>query len=181
MAETRSRQKRYLPYIKRQQLIWLAGLWEGEGSFCKPSPSRDKEVKCSIGMCDEDVIKHVAKLLGVKYTKIHTEAMKEKQHSARYTIQFRGTRAEEFMRLVRPFMFSRRQKAIDDALSAVEEFILRSYLTDYQVNTIIGYLILGYTRQELAETFNVTPETIGLIDRKQDGRSKKVAEQIGSS
>lgn len=122
MDKIAGRPDRLLPYIKRQQLIWLAGIWEGEGSFCKPKPSRPKEPICSIRMNDEDVIAQVSSLVGVKYHKIHTQQYKDRGWNPGYALHFKGKRAREFMHLIRPLMYSRRQAAIDYALEMADNY-----------------------------------------------------------
>ncbi len=49
------------------ELYWLAGLLEGEGSFLNAPPSAPNKPRISIQMTDLEVIQKVARLLQVNY------------------------------------------------------------------------------------------------------------------
>jgi hypothetical protein len=116
MAETRSRHERQLPYIKRQQLIWLAGLIEGEGCFYT---RKDKHgiPSFTLSMTDEDVIAYAADLLGCNY---YTRQRREANAKTVYTIQINGYKVIDLIHVLLPYMFSRRRQKmleVDEAWS----------------------------------------------------------------
>lgn len=53
--------------MENNDLHWLAGLLEGEGSFMKPSPSSPNCPIISLQMTDEDIVKRVSLLFNCKY------------------------------------------------------------------------------------------------------------------
>lgn len=95
---------------------WLAGLLEGEGSFCKAPPSQPNAVIVTVEMTDRDVIERVARLFGgsaISFCKRREERWKP---SFRVTV--RGSRAVSLMGMLRPLMGQRRQRQIDAAMGS---------------------------------------------------------------
>ena len=54
----------FKPPLSPEDLHWLAGLLEGEGSFLKPLPSEQLRPIVQVHMTDKDVMDHLARLLG---------------------------------------------------------------------------------------------------------------------
>lgn len=52
--------------ISNEDLHWLAGLLEGEGSFLKGPPSAPRHPVVALQMTDEDVVSRVAAMFGRK-------------------------------------------------------------------------------------------------------------------
>lgn len=80
-------------------------------------PSAPHTPRISLSMTDEDVVSRVANLWGTSYHASHSDVAKSKGWKVQYATLVRGKRAVEWMKLLRPHMFSRRQIQIDKALS----------------------------------------------------------------
>ena len=85
--------------MRAEDLAWLAGLLEGEGSFLKAPPSSPNCPRISLEMTDKDVVERAASLMNGKV----------------------ATRAVELMRVLHPEMGSRRRSQIDAALETYIE------------------------------------------------------------
>lgn len=95
------------------QLAWLAGLLEGEGSFniaCKKYP-----VGISLSMTDKDIIETVAKWWGVSY---NSPKARQDHHKQVYKCSLRGQPAVDLMKLLLPYMGSRRSSKIVEAIAS---------------------------------------------------------------
>lgn len=97
-------------------LHWMAGLLEGEGSFYQGPPSRRAYVKVSVEMTDRDVIERVAALWGMAWRSPKNRNPAAWKQSYQTVIQ--GKKAEALMRQLYPLMGERRRKQIDVALLA---------------------------------------------------------------
>lgn len=164
MAETRSRQ-RQLPYIKRQDLIWLAGLLEGEGYFGTSGKSGCPQV--TLSMTDEDVVAYVTELLGTNYGRYKQQ---NSAHSDYYTTSVCGFRAVELMQIIKPFMFKRRQARIEEVLRGWNPSH-RKLMMD-EIISIFARHIAGFTNVEIAEQMDVTPSTISFTLSKKSAKAK---------
>lgn len=100
--------------LTEQQLHWLAGLLEGEGSFCCGPPSKPNAALIAIEMIDRDVIEKVA---GIFRTTL-VECGVRQHWQQTYRAQLRGSRAVELMTTLRPLMSLRRQIQIDRAVAS---------------------------------------------------------------
>lgn len=89
----------------RDDLLWLAGLLEGEGSF---DLHRGKYPRIRVGMTDRDVIGRAATLLGARVRL----SLKPAPNAAMWHAEVSGTKAAEIMALVLPHMGSRRSGRI---------------------------------------------------------------------
>jgi hypothetical protein len=102
--------------LDQAELYWLAGWLEGEGSFLKPPPSSPRAARISASCCDEDVIREVARILGV------APGGERSPRNARWAPIWRvlltGGRAVSIMRAVEPVMGARRQRQIREAIEA---------------------------------------------------------------
>lgn len=97
-------------------VAWLAGLLEGEGTFCVTRSGRLAYPVVQVHMCEEVVVRRAARILGT------TSVWPEKPRFARwrptYATAVSGSAAAPWMRRLRPFMGVRRTAAIDAALAA---------------------------------------------------------------
>lgn len=96
---------------------WLAGYLEGEGSFQASPPSDPNTPYITVSSTDEDVIVRVAALFRVCYTRPKRRHAHWKQE---YRVTFRGGRAADMMRRLRPLMGGRRRRQIDLALATYD-------------------------------------------------------------
>lgn len=99
------------------EVYWLAGLLEGEGSFMKGPPSAPNQPRISLQMIDEDVVKRVSNYFGLKYIQARND-LRNPQWKRAFGILIKGTKAIEFMKLIRPLMSLRRQGQIDTAIGS---------------------------------------------------------------
>jgi hypothetical protein len=121
--------------MKDSDFYWLCGLLEGEGSFMKGPPSQSNYPIISVTSTDEDVIQRVSILFSVKYQIVNKRKSHWKQS---YTVRIYGRRAVELMTKMHPFMSSRRQQQIDEAIRSYRTFPNRgsSNLTNDQIRQI---------------------------------------------
>jgi hypothetical protein len=105
-----------------EELAWLAGLLEGEGSFFlrklyrrpKNSPAWTQLIPhIQVGMTDHDVVKRVADLMGVGVT-LRSEP--SRRGKAIFATALSGWRADRLMRRLLPMMGKRRSGQIKTAL-----------------------------------------------------------------
>lgn len=94
----------------RDDIIWLAGLLEGEGSF---DAHRGKYPRIRLGMTDRDVVGRAASLMDAKVRlALHPAPNKPTWHT-----EISGTRAAEILQLILPHMGSRRSGRIAEVLA----------------------------------------------------------------
>lgn len=100
-----------------EEIAWLAGLLDGEGSFLLNRSIVGGKVylypKIVVGMTDLDVIERVADLFGTSV--YEPPKVKDRKRLWRATIQ--GAGAVSLMRLLRPWMSERRGERIDELIA----------------------------------------------------------------
>ena len=94
----------------RDDVVWLAGLLEGEGTF---DLHRGKYPRVRVAMTDRDVVGRAATLFGssIRLT------LKPAPTSPLWHAEIQGGPAAEIMRAVLPFMGTRRSGKIAEILS----------------------------------------------------------------
>jgi len=93
----------------RDDLLWLAGLLEGEGSF---DAHRGKYPRIRVAMTDRDVVGRAASLMDTKLRlSLHPAPNKATWHS-----EISGPRAAAIMREILPHMGARRSAKIAEIL-----------------------------------------------------------------
>ncbi|QNO12690.1 LAGLIDADG endonuclease [Arthrobacter phage Snek] len=93
----------------RDDLLWLAGLLEGEGTF---DAHRGKYPRIRLAMTDRDIVGRAASLMDTKIRlSLHAAPAKPTWHA-----EISGERAAEIMRQILPFMGSRRSGKIAEVL-----------------------------------------------------------------
>src|SRR5207248_1914669 len=116
------------PMISTKDIIWLAGLLEGEGCFHKQYNSNSLIIR--VVMCDKDIIDRVASLWGAKtYFKSRANTGRKDVYEAHVW----GNLATQWMMTLYSLMGIRRKTKILELLkhwkancSAPNSFILRS-------------------------------------------------------
>ncbi len=95
----------------RDDVIWLAGLLEGEGTF---DLQRGKYPRVRVSMTDRDVVGRAATLFGssIRLT------LRTAPHRPMWHAEVQGPKAVSVMRAVLPFMGARRSARIAEILSA---------------------------------------------------------------
>ena len=91
-------------------VVWLAGLLEGEGAF---DLHRDRYPRVRVGMTDRDVVGRAATLFGVGVRL----SMRPAPHSAMWHAEVSGPKAEAIMRAILPHMGARRSGRIAGILA----------------------------------------------------------------
>ena len=106
--------------MKTEDLSWIAGLLEGEGSFSlayKKSPYNEYYYpRIVISMTDEDVIQRAAIIMGAKQVYVKIKLCKK----TLYTTTIYGAKAIALMRIILPFMGIRRASKINEIISTWE-------------------------------------------------------------
>jgi hypothetical protein len=99
-------------------LMWLAGLLEGEGCFTLSRGEANSYPVISLKLCDRDIVERAARQLGAgEIRRIEPE---REEWSVTYHTSIGGHRAAGWMRRLRPLMGRRRAAAIDLALAAYQ-------------------------------------------------------------
>lgn len=117
--------------MERNDLLWLAGLWDAEGCFStaqggKPSPHGGKQMIARIAMTDADIIEYVHKLMSCKNT------IKEKNdqrcnntssvlRKKLYILTNYGKEARDFALSLAPFLSNRRRLRIEELTEVLIE------------------------------------------------------------
>lgn len=98
-----------------RSIAWVAGLLEGEGTFANAAGYP----QISASMCDRDVLERAAGIMGIPaVSRKDVIRNAERGWSPAFHISVTGSRAAEWMRVLRPFMGARRSGEIDVALAA---------------------------------------------------------------
>lgn len=157
------RRQRELPYIKRQQLIWLAGLSEGEACF-----AAQKNNGCpvyTLAMTDKDVVEHVAKLIDAS---CRMYKPKKAHWSNYYVTRISGFKASQLFELLKPYMFERRKQKIEEILDSWKP--KHRKLSSNEVDKIEALFSNEYTRIEITEILGVPYSAVQKVlqGRKAD-------------
>ncbi len=141
-----------------ESLDWLAGLLEGEGSFCPAPPSSPNRPYIALAMTDEDVVARACRILEVNYQLIRT---KNEAHKDYYLAQLRGERAVDFMRTLCPKMGIRRQGQIMRVVQNYQPHDASHHRPGAKINAddvreIRRRIINGEAMKALAETYGVS-------------------------
>ena len=138
--------------IETHELHWLAGLLEGEGSFMAGPPSSPRMPIISVHMTDQDVIARVGRIFS---RKPHSVRQRDPRWQASYLVRVTGSRAVDWMTLLRPLMGERRQAQIDCALACYAPRPT-ALLTDDTARAALDALSGGESVKAVASRFGVT-------------------------
>lgn len=148
--------------LNENDLYWLAGFLEGEGSFMKGPPSNPNLPVISAISTDEDVIKKISKLWNVKYHKYNSLKYINKGYKPTYSIRMKGKRAVELMGELKSLMGRRRQEQIKKAINSYDIKGKRLY-EDIVIN-IKNRLKEKNKHKDIAKEFNISRETVVRIN-----------------
>jgi hypothetical protein len=133
--------------LTNNQLCWLAGLIEGEGSFVAGTPSHPRRAVVTITMTDYDIVKRVSDMLGVSINKVKPASDRHKQG---YRVGLDGGRAVSLMNL--PYMGKRRRTSIERAKASYRPAYTRPHGTysviDDELPETERYWLAGYLEGE---------------------------------
>lgn len=106
-----------MPKMYASNVMWLAGLLEGEGCFQCDSLLNTKKLnprpRIQLMMTDEDIVSKVAKQFETSYWKLKKKENRKQVYGTAIT----GARAAEWMRILKPYMGQRRQLKIQEILN----------------------------------------------------------------
>jgi hypothetical protein len=141
-----------LPPISKQDLHWLAGLLEGEGSFVAGPPSTPRSPIVQVSMVDLDIIERAGSLFG---TGAHVIPPRREGWRTAYCVRVRGARAVLWMKRLRPLMGTRRQAQIDKAIASYAPDPRRR-LDDDTATDALARLANGESVRQVAERFGTS-------------------------
>lgn len=108
---------------QREEIIWLAGLLEGEGTFVKAHSGKNS-IRARLAMTDKDVIETAARVFPPSGP-ISIRKM-EPPYKEAYTISWSGKRAAVLSSTVLPYMHSRRTEKINQLLKLASKIEKRA-------------------------------------------------------
>jgi len=114
-------QQTYDKLSKEQKLIFLAGVFEGEGSFGfwgKVGKS-NRYLRAQIRMCDEDIV--VRFINYFKLGSISTNLPKNNKHSRSFKWVVAGDRAVDVMLQLYPYLGIRRQEKFKECCPSYKQ------------------------------------------------------------
>lgn len=97
----------------RDDVLWLAGLLEGEGAF---DAHRGRYPRIRLAMTDRDVVGRAASLMDARIRL----SLREAPAQPTWHAEISGGRAASIMRQILPYMGSRRSGKIAEILAAAE-------------------------------------------------------------
>jgi hypothetical protein len=133
-------------------LLWLAGLVEGEGSFFPGSPSAPGLPVMQVAMVDVDVISRAARMLGVT---VRTIRPRREAWKTIYTCRIRGAPAVAWMTALRPHLGLRRRSQVKRAIASYAPRSGR-LLDDEKATLALEKLASGATVRNVADRFGVS-------------------------
>jgi hypothetical protein len=138
--------------LPSDELHWLAGLLEGEGSFMTGPPSNPRMPVISVHMTDEDVMARLGRIFA---RKVHVVSPRNPRWRTTYQVRVQGGNAVRWMTLLRPLMGERRHAQIDRALAC---YAPRSsaVLTDGMARAALDALASGDSVKVVAARFGVS-------------------------
>ena len=98
--------------LSENDLYWIAGLLEGEGSFLKSPPSNPNGISIQLEMTDKDIVEKASLILEVPFFM----PKRRKNYKQSYRLRVGNARAADWMKRLKPLMGQRRQQQIEDAL-----------------------------------------------------------------
>jgi hypothetical protein len=152
--------------IPTEDLHWLAGLLEGEGSFLKGPPSAPRHPVIALQMTDRDVVARVAAMFG---RKVGCWQPPEARWQTTYIARVTGAKAVAWMGVLRPLMGDRRRTQIDRALSSYDPKPV-ALLDDAGATQALEMLASGSSVREVAEHFGTS---VWCIYDLRGGRTHK--------
>lgn len=138
--------------VRAEEMAWLAGLLEGEGSFMVGPPSSPRRPTLQMSMTDRDVVARAASIIGCN---VMTLRAREVHWQEAYGLRVRGAGAVNWMRALRPYLGERRTAQVDRALASYDPRPT-SKLTAEDAAEALGRLRDGETVAQVAERFSVS-------------------------
>ena len=137
---------------RTEEIIWAAGLLEGEGSFLLQTGTY--YLKVQVQMTDLDVLESIQRIFGGN---IHPITKRREHWKDAWVLNISGSTAYTCMVEIRPYMHSRRTKQIDLALSARKE---------YEENKVINAEIKNSLKKKIVEEYINGKGSIRFLAKK---------------
>ena len=158
--------------MKHDDLVWLAGLLEGEGCFTTKSRTPHVALK----MTDLDIVERAALLMKDENVTIERRAPNRKDV---FAANVTGTKAIKLMELIQPLMGKRRSARISEILAWAEARPGQAYgerqgkakLRAAWIPWIRGLSERGFTSRRLASICGVSHTAIQQVVRGETWRS----------
>ena len=156
--------------MKQNDLLWLAGLLEGEGSF---GFHHKKYPRIALVMTDEDIVQRAAQLMD---TVSRSEVRKTTSGGTVYRCDIAGPKAVALMRDLLPLMGKRRTIRILELIQSFElENARRGGMSHAGPRKISAQSVLiirelykrGLGVNKIAEIANMSHQNIGSIIRRR--------------
>lgn len=95
------------------EIIWLAGLLDGEGSFVFQGQEPYKTPAIQLEMTDKDIVERAARIMGAPIGQFRKRA---EHHKGTYRTELSGIRIKEVANAILPYMGERRSARIKELL-----------------------------------------------------------------
>lgn len=161
------------------EIHWIAGILEGEGSFLKGPPSAPNKPVISLQMTDKDTIEKCAKFFGVSVQSYQRKGLNQsgKSYKEVYMCLIRGRRAVEYMNILSPLMGVRRKQQICDAISSYNPNRRKEYMGEFlkskrkisstDIYNIQEKIKNGDSMRTIAKVYGVSHSTISSVSRRK--------------
>ena len=103
----------HISHISESDIMWLAGLLEGEGCF---DQTNTKVPRVRLRMTDADVVDRMAMIIGAHITRVKTVPPRGLGKLESYSLEIGGISAIELMKQLLPQMGGRRSNKIREIL-----------------------------------------------------------------
>jgi hypothetical protein len=143
---------RVITSLSSEELHWVAGMLEGEGTFMTGPPSNPRAPILAIHMTDEDVMARLGRIFDRKVQVIRPRRVR---WQTSYFVRVQGADAVRWMTLLRPLMGARRRTQIDRALACYAPRSV-ALLDDEKARAALEALAAGATVKQVAARFGVT-------------------------
>ena len=124
-------QQTYDKLTKEQKLIFLAGVFEGEGSFgfWGKDNKNNRYFRIQVRMTDEDIVVRFVDFFKLGYVNSHIPKKDHLKKSWKWTVA--GDRAMDVMLQMAPFLGIRRQEKFNQCCQSFKQLphLRKSYLT----------------------------------------------------
>jgi hypothetical protein len=124
-------QQTYGKLTKEQKLIFLAGVFEGEGSFgfWGKDNKNNRYFRIQVRMTDEDIVVRFVDFFKLGYVNSHIPKKNHLKKSWKWTVA--GDRAMDVMLQMAPFLGIRRQEKFNQCYQSFKQLphLRKSYLT----------------------------------------------------
>ena len=104
--------------LKREDIIWAAGLFEGEGSISITTIASGKMYpRIKIKMTDEDTIKKFASIFGLTHRSVQKDKSWKSHYKDAWYADSSGKRAVAILYMIFPWLGERRKCRVEEVLS----------------------------------------------------------------